>query len=149
MSEDLKIGAKMPDGTIYLGYHNKKDWFVATEDAKNASGKKLVMSFNEAAGYAKDLRAHGHADWRVPPGKNDYNEPDILGVMFNSKSVGAFKGTYDESGAHPSSWYWSSSTHRDHAIYGWEQRFSDGFHDSDFMDSVAASVRAVRAVPRP
>jgi len=146
---ELKIGTKMADGTIYLGLYNEKDWFVAAEDAKDSNGKNLAPEFNAAVEYAKNLKAHGHDDWMLPPGKNDQKEPDILNEMFNNRSIGAFKGTYNEgdSWRDNSSWYWSSTKSDDPDDRVEVQQFGEGIRDRYLMYA-PVSVRAVRVVSR-
>jgi hypothetical protein len=153
-SNELKVGAKMPDGSIYLGFFNKKDWFVADKHAEDENGNDLVVNFNAAAKYAKNLKAHGHDDWILPPGRSHMafdsynpNKPDILNEMFNAKSVGAFKRTYEVSS---SSYYWSDTPVSVRLPdYAWVQNFSHGwrgwYHEGDHK----AMLRCVRAVPRP
>ncbi len=65
--------------------------------------------FNEAVQYAGTSTAHGHRDWMLPPGRNNRGEPDVLGSMFNIRSLGALEGTFDETSINRASWYWSSS----------------------------------------
>jgi hypothetical protein len=156
----FKTGDFAPDGSIYLGYYNNKDWFVAAQDAKNAKGKNIRMTFNKAAEYAKKLKAHGQNDWMVPP-SNDSNphDEDILNALFNNKNNGAFDGTYSED------IYWSSTQNpnsfKGDAGYAREQSFLDGGRHWNRSDISTAShyilsriapeysVRPVRAVPRP
>jgi hypothetical protein len=143
----LTAGQKMPDGTIYLGLYKKKDWFVAAEDAKDNKGNNLQMKFNAAAEYAKNLKAHGHDDWRVPGNS-------ILNKMYNNKSTGAFKGTYDEGSGvcameGPTPWYWSSSPSPASRNSVWGQEFSDGLRHWNLIKDDDVYVRVVRAVPRP
>ena len=145
-----KLGQLTKDG-IYIGrFKDKdgavKDWFADVEDARDASGKKLLMNFNDAAKYADNSRILGHKDWVLPSGWNDPDgKPDILGAMFNSKSIGAFKGKFDGTGSFPGSWYWTSSQDGDSGTYAKIQRFSDGIHDPGFKPD-ALSVRLVRSV---
>ena len=147
-----EAGQKMQDGTFYLGRFKgkdgvEKDWFAAAEDAednkgkKRKKGKRLLLSFNDAAAYAKGSKAYGHDDWIVPPGHDDPNgEPDILGALFNNKAkIGGFDGTDLD----PADWYWSSS--KVLGIYGLCQRFSDGEQFHDFTP-YKLSVRLVRSV---
>ena len=148
-AENLKPGDLAADGSIYLGLYGDKDWFVADRDVKESNGREnLVMKFNQAAAYARDLRAHGHDDWILPPGADDPKEPDILTAMFNNTSVGAFRGTYDESGNSTSGWYWSSTMSRNNPSEVLEKRFDDGYSQL-VSGSPTISVRCVRAVPRP
>jgi hypothetical protein len=102
-----EVGQKMADGTFYLGQFAskdgaQKDWFAAAEDAKDDNGNRLSLSFNGAAEYAKNSKAHGHDDWGVPPSK----EPDILNELFNNK---AKIGGFDETDSDSSGYYWSST----------------------------------------
>lgn len=141
-------GKKMPDGTIYLGLFNNKDWFVTAEMAKDGDGDKLELTFNDAAQYVRDLKAHSHDDWMLPPGRDDPQEPNILREMFNHQSTGAFKNTYDDGG---SNWWWSRS--RDvrwcDVDYRWAINFSDGLDGPCGIERVGRAVRAVRAIVRP
>jgi hypothetical protein len=130
-AEGLKPGAVADDGSIYLGFHNEKDWFVTGKE------DSLRMNFNEAVIYAKNLRAHGHDDWIVPPG-NDPQQPDILKVMFNNRSLGAFRETYSTS------WHWSSTEDSDSAQ---QCHFNDG-NRINYSKRDSVYVRCVRAVPR-
>src|SRR4051812_33561360 len=117
---------KAEDGTV-------KDCFADVKDASDATGKKLLLNFNGAAKYAKDSKSLGHNDWTLPSGWQDGDgKPDILGALFNSKSTGAFKGTFDETGSFPGSWYWTSSRDGDSGTYAKIQRLSDGIHDPGF-----------------
>ncbi len=146
----LEVGQLTKDG-VYIGRFKGedgtvKDWFADAKDARDANGKKLCLNFNDAAKYAKDSTALGHNDWVLPSGWNDYDgKPDILGAMFNNKSTGAFRGTFDETGSFPGSWYWTSSTDGDSGTYAKIQRLNDGIHDPGFKPD-ALSVRLVRSV---
>ena len=142
-AKNLKPGDIASDGSIYLGLYRDKDWFVADRDAN------LVMNFNQAAQYARDLKAHGHEDWIVPPGLNDPKEPNILTEMFNHKRVGAFRGTYNESGNSTSGWYWSSTLSQSNNNNAGEQRFDNGHYEPSIGLTATLSVRCVRAVLRP
>lgn len=138
-------GHKMIDGSIYLGYVEESFWFVTAEDAKDKDGKRLRMTFNQAADYAKNLKAHGHKDWIVPPLASD-ETPDILGRMYGWQRKGAFNGTYAEGGEFVSErWYLSSSMRGNGAF---AKSFNAGLVFSLNKED-AAYVRCVRAVPRP
>jgi len=112
-----KAGQKMEDGTFYLGrFKNKdgieKDWFAAAEDAKDKNGKRLSLSFKQAALHALCATAHDHSDWKVPPGFDDpKGEPDILKALFNNAvKLGGFKTSrFDPTGRSTAGWYWSST----------------------------------------
>lgn len=103
----LKTGDIAPDGSIYLGLYNDKDWFVTAKDAKDYTGDRLRMSFNAAADYAKRINSHGHNDWIIPPCHDDLKEPNILKALYNNKDTGAFRNTYSDS--YSGQWYWSST----------------------------------------
>ncbi len=138
--EGIYIGRlKSKDGT-------ERDYFAAPTDAQDSNGKRLSLNFNAAAEYAKNATVLGHNDWTVPSGWEDRNgAPDVLNEMFNNKSKGAFKGTFDETGSHPSGWYWSSSPNYFTAYAARTQRFSDGFQ-VDVSKSGGLSVRLVRSL---
>ncbi len=113
--ESAGPGGLMPDGTIYIGRFKgkngeKRDWFAAAEDLSNVNHDRLSVTFGYAAQCAQSSEAYGHNDWTLPPGgDDDAGRPDILQEMFNSKSTGAFNGTYYQGGAGASRLYWSSS----------------------------------------
>lgn len=138
---NTNIGEKLEDGTIYLGFHNGRDWYATEQDAKDSSGRKLTMNFNQAADYAKNLNLHGHNDWQVP-------DKEMLNIMYQNKHTGAFRGTYDESGSFTAGYYWSSTELRVHSDVAWRQRFVGG-HGGWFGTDDAVSVRCVRSEPRP
>lgn len=109
-----KPGSVMPDGTIYAGELNGEPIFTTPEDAP------LTYTFDEAAGYAASLDAHGHKDWR-PPSKA------ALNVLFQNRAA---IGNFDTTGSYPAGWYWSSSRNYDFSrndVSARAQNFSDGF----------------------
>jgi hypothetical protein len=108
-----KIGAKMPDGTIYAGISpdTGKPMYATPADAP------LTMTFNEAAEHAKTAnsqKACGHRDWRVPTKAE-------LNVLFNNRAA---IGGFNVSGSYPAGWYCSSLPGYERTA--WCQRFSDG-----------------------
>jgi hypothetical protein len=105
-----KIGDRMPDGTIYAGISPDSGKAIYAAAADGA----LIMTFEKAAMYAKDMDAHGHKDWRVPT-KGELN------VLFNNRTA---IGGFNVTGSGPAGWYWSSS--RNLSNDAWAQRFSDG-----------------------
>ncbi len=151
--ENAKPGDQMPDGTFYLGRFTSKDgtvkdWFAAAEDARDATGQKLLLSFNGAAKFAKESKAHDHNDWVVPTGSGDCEEePDILGEVFNNKDrIGKEEiHKFNDIGTGFDSYYWSSSASNFGQGYARMQRFSDGIQGNDFGIS-CFSVRLVRSV---
>lgn len=128
--ENVQIGDEMPDGTIYAGISpdTNKPMYTTPRDAPG------IFTFNEAARYAKNLDAHGHHDFHAPS-KGELN------LLFENRSKGKLKGTFNETGASPAGWYWSSSP--DIIIYGRAQRFSDGYQAGNFKINVS-SLRCVR-----
>jgi hypothetical protein len=141
----LAAGDIATDGSIYLGYYQDKDWFVTAQNAKDPNGNALRMDFNGAAQYAKNLKAHGHDDWRIPSGSDDLNEPDILKEMYKNSAIGAFRDSFDT--VNNIYWYWSSTPSRSDYHKANERNFSSGsaiFWSKD--DKI--SVRPVRAQSR-
>lgn len=129
-------GGKMPDGSIYLGLIEGRDWFVAAED------RNVRAAFNESAAYAGTLKLHGHADWKLPPAVGDTRYPNILHVMYQHRNTGAFAGTYSEC------WY-LSSTDKDGKI--WQTYFSlsgDSRQSLFGFDDKSVSSRYVRSATR-
>jgi TPR repeat protein len=132
------VGDVMPDGTIYLGKYHSVRWFAMDHDAVDARGKKLLMTYDQAQQYARDLRAHSHSDWVIP-------DQDILQQMFGNQHKGSFKGTYSETANYGASWYWSSTQNQKYANDMLGQWFNNG--NSGWIPKTAAfSVRCVRAV---
>ena len=165
MDQQLAVGDKMPDGTIFAGISpdTHQPMYAVPADAS------ISMDFNEAAKYAAKLDAHGHEDWRVPTKAE-------LDVLFQNREKGALKGTFNSgadvtcyykkkkgtpngkftSPANDAGVYWSSTPYRNdytsagrsgyHAI---AQIFSQGNHESDgaqyVSDEIARlSIRCVR-----
>jgi hypothetical protein len=122
----------MPDGTIYLGKFRSVRWFVMDRDAKKP------MSYDEAQKYARNLKAHGHADWVIP-------DQNILEQMFGNRHKGAFNGSYNEHNNFSSGWYWSSTQNAKFTNNRIGQRFSNG-NSGWIPTSSTFSVRLVRAV---
>jgi hypothetical protein len=123
----LKIGEKMPDGTVYAGISpdTGKAMYTTPADAP------LTYTFNQSQKYAGKLDAHGHKDWRVPT-KGELN------VLFQNR---ADIGGFDISGSNPAGWYWSSS--QTSYTGAWAQRFSDGYQGYNYTLGVS-SLRCVR-----
>jgi Protein of unknown function (DUF1566) len=122
-----KIGAVMPDGTIFAGISpdTGKAMYTTPADAS------LRMKFNEAQKYAAKLNAHGHLDWRVPT-KCELN------VLFtNHAAIGGF----NTSGSKSAGWYWSATP--TYSRDAWGQRFRDGRQNTNGKD-YHSSVRCVR-----
>ena len=126
-SPELKIGDRMPDGTVYAGVSpdTNKPMYATPTDAPQTLKWKHVMEF------AAKLDAHGHQDWRVPT----KNELSLL--LSNRAAIGGF----DESGSGPAGWYWSSS--QDSLTSACDQLFSVAVQD-DYYELIGSSLRCVR-----
>jgi hypothetical protein len=125
-----RIGAVMPDGTVYAGVSpdTNKPMYATPADAS------LTMTFNGAKEYAQGLntqKAHGHDDWHLPT-KNELN------VLFNNRAA---IGGFNVTGSDPAGWYWSAAPYGNWVAWG--QRFSDGLQYYNYKD-VHSSVRMVR-----
>jgi len=128
-NDEMKIGEKRPDGTVYAGSLDGKAIFTTPEDAP------LTYTFNEAAKYAEQLNAQkylGHDDWRVPT-------EDELNVLFSNR---ADLGGFNETGSEPAGWYWSSLQN----VYksAWAQGFKGGGWESTLFKWDVSSLRCVR-----
>lgn len=141
----LEVGQKREDSTVYLGYYKGKDWFVASEDAKDVNGEALLMDFNQASGYSTSFDMYGHHDWQLP-------DLDILDKMKEAKHKGEFSGTYNEIDHSANSSYWSS-VHG--GMWAGSEFFSDppqhswGFeYDTGANFTAHARVRCVRSESR-
>jgi hypothetical protein len=108
-AEAPKVGAEMPDGSIYAGWSpdTGKPMFATPKDAP------MHCKFNQAADYGVKLDAHGRQDWRLPT-------KDELNVLFENRAA---IGGFDTTGSYPTGRYWSSSRTGN---YAWVQHFSDG-----------------------
>lgn len=125
----LKIGTKMPDGTIFAGRSpaTARPMYVAPQDAS------ICMDFDRAAAYAASLDMQGHQDWRVPAGA------ELLTLFMHRAAIGGF----DETGDAARSWYWSSTCDRDDPGQAIEQGFRSGSINFTHK-SANLSVRCVR-----
>jgi hypothetical protein len=125
--EALKIGAALPDGSIYAGISpdTGRPIFTTRRDAP------LTLNFGEAAECAKRLDSHGRKDWRVPTKAE-------LNVLFENRAA---IGGFDTSDADPYGWYWSSMC--SDGYYALAQRFSDGYESvsSRYLESALRCVR--------
>ncbi len=143
------IGEEMPDGTIFLGSFNDKDWYVTGQDAKDSNGNNLLLAFNKASSYAKKLDIHGHNDWQLPPGGDEPNEPSLIREMFKHRHTGKFKGTYKEEKGR-NCWYTSSTRHSADDMYRYiYQRRFDEEQGCWYINTNPTNIRCIRAVTRP
>jgi hypothetical protein len=126
-AEALKVGASMPDGSIYAGVSpdTGKPMFATPKDVP------MHCNFNQTADYAANLDAHGHKDWRVPTKAE-------LNVLFGNRAA---IGGFDTSGSYPAGWYWSSSRC---PFIAWVQRFSDGHQLYVNSRGLQSALRCVR-----
>ena len=127
VKQELKIGQRMPDGTVFASVSPETGNAMFT----TAADAPATFTFNEAQDYAAKLDAHGHLDWRVPT-------KDELNVLYRTRAaIGGFHGT----GSRPAGWYWSSSQY---SYYdAWAQRFSDG-NQGYYAKHNGSSLRCVR-----
>jgi hypothetical protein len=96
-TKDMQIGDEMEDGTILAGYYEGRPLYAAPRDAPG------TYTFNEAVKYASRFDAHGHHDFHAP-------SEGELNVLFENRNRGKLKGTFNETGALPGGWYWSSTS---------------------------------------
>ena len=127
VKQELKIGQRMPDGTVFASVSPETGNAMFT----TAADAPATFTFNEAQDYAAKLDANGHLDWRVPT-------KDELNVLFSNRTV---IGGFDESCSYPGGWYRSSSQFSN--LFAWGQRFSDGGQNYDVKDG-GWSLRCVR-----
>ena len=141
--EDIQVGDKMPDGTIYAGISpdTGKAMYATPKDAPLTytfkQAQKYEREFNHleelAQNYGEKPASH-HTDWRVPT-KGELN------VLWENRDKGALKGTFNETGSYKDGWYWSSSPNR--LLSAWMQRFTDG-HQLSNSRIFFSSLRCVR-----
>lgn len=126
-TENRKIFALMPDGTVYAGVSpdTGRAMYATPEDTG------LCARWHKVMDYAAALDAHGHKDWRVPT-TCELNE------LFTNRAA---IRNFNQTGSDPAGWYWSSSQHLKY--YAWLQRFSDGYR-SDNLKLNSAALRCVR-----
>ena len=127
----IKIGDKMPDGTIFAGVSpdSGKAMYVTPADAP------LTMKWNAAQQYAAALNINGHQDWRVP------SKAELNVIFSNAAAIGGFKARGNDDAV----WYWSSTPDAGMRsdINAWNQNFADGKQYNEYK-IYASSVRCVR-----
>lgn len=126
-----KVGQKMRDGTIFAGISpdTKLPLYTTPDDAF------YLMNWHQGMNYAKDLRAHGRSDWRLPT-------PAELDLLFTNRVA---IGDFDNSDLPDCSWYWSSAEYRYYEAH--DQRFTDGLR-SVHSKTLLSAVRCVRTTER-
>lgn len=113
----------MSDGTVYAGVSPDTGlgFYAAVEDAPEK------LDWHEAQEYARESKAYGQNDWRLPTAGE-------LNVMFNNRAaIGNFNAD--------SGFYWSSSEVSSN--FARSQRFSDG-NQNTLNKDIGISVRCVR-----
>jgi hypothetical protein len=120
-----EIGDEMEDGTILAGYYEGKALYARPRDESG------TYTFNEAAKQAKNVGGGFHV-----PSKGELN------VLWENRSKGKLKGTFNETGSDPAGWYWSSTPNN--VYYAWAQRFSDGDQGNVSLRGDDSSLRLVR-----
>ena len=103
----LQPGDVMPDGTIYAGKSpdKRKPMYTTPADAPQP------MDFRAAESYARDLKDHGHSDWRLP------SKAELKVLYKNRAAIGGFADTD----------YWSSTTWGGRPDLGiWRHDFARG-----------------------
>jgi hypothetical protein len=122
-----RIGAIMPDGTIYAGISPNTGNPMYT----TPTDEGFVMTWDKADELARNKEAHGHNDW-------DLATPEELNVLFKNRLL---IGGFNENGTYPAGWYWSSAAGSQSGVR--VQRFSDGCQGRNWK-RYYSSVRCVR-----
>lgn len=131
VEQELKVGQKMPDGTVYAGVSpdTGRAMYAAPKDTP------LTHTFEEVAGFPaafNKFNPYGHRDWRMPTKRE-------LNVMFQNRAA---IGGFDTTGSSQVSWYWTCSQVGE--SYAWAQRFSDGLQFVYHSDKIDSALRCVR-----
>ena len=122
-----QIGDIMPDGTIFAGISptTGKPMYALPKDEWRRGF--LKMSWDKAMKVAKNKKACGHKDYRLP-------DDEELNVLFNNRAaIGKFNGGF----------YWSTG-YRGFGRHAHAQRFSDGAVLGWIKSHKGFSVRLVR-----
>jgi len=99
-----EIGTRMKDGTIYGGISptTGRPMYVTTANAT------CLLTFNQAAEYARALTIHGRGGWRVP------SQGELTMLFEHRAKIGGFNpGETMES-----NWYRSSTRHEKLGSWG-------------------------------
>lgn len=128
-----KIGQRLADGWIYAG--------ISPDTGRPYSAYPVdagVMTWKKAQEHATLIRRLGHDNARLPTIAE-------LASLWRHSDKGALAGTFNESGAYPQGWYFSSSLHNFNEPF--DLRFSDGQQISMLSDTGEENVRVVRDEP--
>jgi len=133
MAEDIKIGTPMPDGSVYAGVSpdTGRDMYAMPKDASFKRG------FNKASEYQAAVNARnelGYNDWRLP------SNTEMKAIFNNISAIGGF----DNSGAYPSGWYWTSTKGYNMGEFVKIVRASDGKENEQQEKMRDLSVRLIR-----
>ena len=135
LSENLDIGDKMPDGTIYAGISPRtgRPMYVLPEEASGTLKWKAAMK------YAENLDAHGHQDWKLPTASE-------LRVLFENR---AKIGGFTASGSDPAVWTWTCDEWDDEPVYARAKNFHRNGDEGWWCKTFEGSTRPVRLGPAP
>ncbi len=178
-----QIGMMIEGKGVYMGTWEPKDRddsnigktfnvFAAPEDLTDASGTKVLVTFNEAARQVTSLRNwHGHdggnfandtalynalkngtynGEWFIPTrdllcGKDLAGNKVRGDNLYDHRDTGDLKGTFTTaSGSANAHWYWSCTEPRGNSSDVWAVRFSDGDDDWSGKDIHRLSCRPCR-----
>jgi len=114
-------GVRMPDGSVCAGISpEKKTPIYAT-----SSDAPLRQTFEQALGYADNLSAHGHDDWRPP------SDTELDVMCENEAAIGGFS----------EDWHWAAKQRTSFSAAC--QRFPDG-KKSEHGTGMVQALRCVR-----
>ena len=175
----LEIGQMVEGKGVYVGAWEPKDrndqslgktfdLYAAPQDVVDSQGKKILLTFNDAAAHVAGLdNWHGYdgAELRndtaiydaIREGRLEELEKwfiptrDVVKANFyQNKDKGNLKGTFtDKRGSDDARWYWSCTERPDDSSIVYNVDFTDGddvWHGKDYYE---LSTRPVRAELRP
>lgn len=126
-----RLGARMPDGTIYAGISpdTKQPMYAAPDDG-------AYMTFQQAQKYAAELTVGDKKDFRLPTVRE-------MNVIFQNRDKGALKGTFNMEAKRSSSWYWYTRKRHYDDLGESAQHITDGLRVAA-AEGNRLSVRCVR-----
>ena len=175
----LEIGQMVKGKGVYVGAWEPKDCddqslgktfdlYAAPQDVVDAQGKKILLTFNDAAAHVAGLNKwHGYdgADLRndtavydaIREGRLEELEKwfiptrDVVDAnLYQNKDKGALKDTFtDKRGSDGARWYWSCTEHPGYSSDVCSVDFTGGDVGWDVKDDFKLSTRPVRAELRP